>query len=141
TEFLAAKKRLYMTATPRVYVEDSKAKAAKDGIVTYSMDDEHTFGPEFHHLGFGRAVEMGHLSDYKVLILAVDEESVATSFQDLLAREGDMNLDDVARIVGCWNGLSKRGVNGERLSITDDAPMQRAVAFARNIKESKAIAN
>ncbi|MBP5803010.1 DEAD/DEAH box helicase [Microbacterium maritypicum] len=141
TEFLAARKRLYMTATPRVYVEDSKAKAAKDGIVTYSMDDEHTFGPEFHHLGFGRAVEMGHLSDYKVLILAVDEESVATSFQDLLAREGDMNLDDVARIVGCWNGLSKRGVNGERLSITDDAPMQRAVAFARNIKESKAIAN
>lgn len=141
TEFLAAGKRLYMTATPRVYVEDSKAKAAKDGIVTYSMDDEHTFGPEFHHLGFGRAVEMGHLSDYKVLILAVDEESVATSFQDLLAREGDMNLDDVARIVGCWNGLSKRGVNGERLSITDVAPMQRAVAFARNIKESKAIAN
>ncbi|MEZ0139983.1 type ISP restriction/modification enzyme [Microbacterium sp. NRRL B-14842] len=141
TEFLAARKRLYMTATPRVYVEDSKAKAAKDGIVTYSMDDEDTFGPEFHHLGFGRAVEMGHLSDYKVLILAVDEESVATSFQDLLAREGDMNLDDVARIVGCWNGLSKRGVNGERLSITDDAPMQRAVAFARNIKESKAITN
>jgi predicted helicase len=141
TEFLAARKRLYMTATPRVYVEDSKAKAAKDGIVTYSMDDEGTFGPEFHHLGFGRAVEMGHLSDYKVLILAVDEESVAASFQDLLAREGDMNLDDVARIVGCWNGLSKRGVNGERLSITDDAPMQRAVAFARNIKESKAIAN
>ncbi len=140
-DFLRAKKRLYMTATPRVYVEDSKAKAAKNGIVTYSMDDEHAYGPEFHHLGFGRAVEMGHLADYKVLILAVDEESVASSFKDLLAREGDMNLDDVARIVGCWNGLSKRGVNGERLSITDDAPMQRAVAFARNIKESKAIAH
>ena len=140
-EFLKAKKRLYMTATPRIYVEDSKQKAAKDGVAVYSMDDEQTFGPEFHHLGFGRAVEMGHLSDYKVLILAVDEESVAHSFQDLLARDGDLNLDDVARIVGCWNGLSKRGVNGERLSITDDAPMQRAVAFARNIKESKAIAN
>ncbi|KAM9866719.1 hypothetical protein ACIFOC_00484 [Leucobacter aridicollis] len=139
--YLAAKKRLYMTATPRVYVEDSKNKAAKDGILTYSMDDEGQYGPEFHHLGFGRAVEMGHLSDYKVLILAVDEESVASSFQSLLAREGDMNLDDVARIVGCWNGLSKRGVNGEQLSITDTAPMQRAVAFARNIKESKAIAN
>lgn len=141
TDFLKAKKRLYMTATPRIYVEDSKLKAAKDGVAVFSMDDEHTYGPEFHHLGFGRAVEMGHLSDYKVLILAVDEESVASSFQDLLAREGDMSLDDVARIVGCWNGLSKRGINGERLSITDDAPMQRAVAFARNIKESKAIAN
>src|SRR5699024_6481659 len=101
---------------------------------------EATYGPEFHHLGFGRAVEMGHLADYKVLILAVDEESVAASFQTLLAEDGDLNLDDVARIVGCWNGLSKRGVNGERLSITDTAPMHRAVAFARNIKESKATA-
>lgn len=140
-EYLKAAKRLYMTATPRIYVEDSKNKAAKDGVAVYSMDDETTYGPEFHHLGFGRAVEMGHLADYKVLILAVDEESVATSFQDLLANDGDMNLDDVARIVGCWNGLSKRGVNGERLSITDTTPMHRAVAFARNIKESKALAN
>ncbi len=138
--FVAAKKRLYMTATPRIYVEDSKQKAAKDGVVTYSMDNDAVYGPEFHHLGFGKAVEMGHLADYKVLILAVDQESVASSFQDLLAREGDIDLDDVARIVGCWNGLAKRGVNGERLSITDDTPMQRAVAFARNIKESKAIA-
>ncbi|MFI8413644.1 DEAD/DEAH box helicase [Paeniglutamicibacter gangotriensis] len=139
-DFLKAAKRLYMTATPRIYVEDSKNKAAKDGIAVYSMDDTNTYGPEFHHLGFGRAVEMGHLADYKVLILAVDEESVATSFQNLLASDGDLNLDDVARVVGCWNGLSKRGVNGERLSITDNTPMHRAVAFARNIKESKAIA-
>ncbi len=139
-DFIQAHKRLYMTATPRIYVEDSKAKAARDGILTYSMDDEASYGPEFHHLGFGRAVEMGHLADYKVLILAVDEESVASSFQSLLAEDGDLNLDDVARIVGCWNGLSKRGVNGERLSITDTAPMHRAVAFARNIKESKATA-
>lgn len=140
-DFLKAKKRLYMTATPRVYVEESKQKATRDGIVTYSMDDEDSFGPEFHHLGFGRAVEMGHLSDYKVLILAVDEESVASSFQDLLAREGDIDLDDVARIVGCWNGLSKRGVRGKQLSINDSSPMQRAVAFARNIKESRAISH
>lgn len=138
--YLKAAKRLYMTATPRIYVEDSKNKATKDGVTVYSMDDATTYGPEFHHLGFGQAVEMGHLADYKVLILAVDEESVATSFQNLLANDGDLNLDDVARIVGCWNGLSKRGVNGERLSITDQSPMHRAVAFARNIKESKALA-
>lgn len=140
-EFIHANKRLYMTATPRIYVEDSKTKAAQDGVAVYSMDDESTYGPEFHHLGFGRAVELGHLSDYKVLILAVDEASVATSFQRLLSEDGDLNLDDVARIVGCWNGLSKRGVHGQRLAINDDSPMNRAVAFARNIKESKALAD
>lgn len=138
---VAGRKRLYMTATPRIYGEEAKAKADDKGTVLASMDEESVYGPEFHHLGFGRAVEMGHLTDYKVLILAVDEESVATSFQDLLAdADGEMNLDDVAKIVGCWNGLSKRGVNGQQLSITDTAPMHRAVAFARNIKESKALA-
>lgn len=140
-DFIKAKKRLYMTATPRIYVEDARAKANSEGVKTFSMDDEAVYGPEFHHLGFGRAVELGHLSDYKVLILAVDENAVASSFQQLLSEDGDLNLDDVARIVGCWNGLSKRGVNGQRLSITDTAPMHRAVAFARNIKESKALAD
>ncbi|ABK05760.1 type III restriction enzyme, res subunit (plasmid) [Arthrobacter sp. FB24] len=138
--YLRAKKRLYMTATPRIYVQDSKAKAAENDVAVYSMDDVAVYGPEFHHLGFGKAVEMGHLSDYKVLVLAVNEEAVSRSFQGLFQENGDLSLDDAARIVGCWNGLSKRGVNGERLSIGDTSPMNRAVAFARNIKESKKLA-
>lgn len=138
--YLKAAKRLYMTATPRIYVQETKAKASQDDVTMYSMDDEAVYGPEFHHLGFGKAVEMGHLADYKVLVLAVDEEAVSKSFQGLFEENGDLNLDDVARIVGCWNGLSKRGVNGQRLDITDGSPMRRAVAFARNIKESKKLA-
>lgn len=138
--YIKAAKRLYMTATPRIYVQESKAKAAQDDVTVYSMDDEAVYGPEFHHLGFGKAVEMGHLADYKVLVLAVNEEAVSKSFQGLFEENGDLNLDDAARIVGCWNGLSKRGVNGERLEITDSSPMRRAGAFARNIKESKKLA-
>ncbi|MCC3291257.1 type ISP restriction/modification enzyme [Arthrobacter sp. zg-Y1110] len=138
--YLRAGKRLYMTATPRIYVQDSKVKAAENDVAVYSMDDMAVYGPEFHHLGFGKAVEMGHLADYKVLVLAVNEDAVSRSFQGLFEENGDLSLDDAARIVGCWNGLSKRGVNGERLSIGDTAPMNRAVAFARNIKESKKLA-
>lgn len=138
--YIESGKRLYMTATPRIYVQESKTKAAQDNVTVYSMDDEAVYGPEFHHLGFGKAVEMGHLADYKVLVLAVDEESVSKSFQSLFEGNGDLSLDDAARIVGCWNGLSKRGVNGQRLDITDASPMRRAVAFARNIKESKKLA-
>ncbi|WP_433875217.1 DEAD/DEAH box helicase family protein [Sinomonas atrocyanea] len=67
--YLKATKRLYMTATPRIYIQESKAKAAQDDVKVYSMDDPATYGPEFHHLGFGKAVEMGHLSDYEVLVL------------------------------------------------------------------------
>lgn len=138
--YIKSTRRLYMTATPRIYVQESKAKAAEEDVTVYSMDDEAVFGPEFHHLGFGQAVEEGHLADYKVLVLAVDEDAVSRSFQGLFEDNGDLSLDDAARIVGCWNGLSKRGVNGQRLDIGDGRSMGRAVAFARNIKESKKLA-
>ncbi|WP_143739893.1 DEAD/DEAH box helicase [Micrococcus luteus] len=137
---IQAAKRLYMTATPRIYVQEAKAKAAQDQVTVYSMDDESIYGPEFHRLGFGKAVEQGHLTDYKVLILAVDTNAIGASFQQMLADTEGLDLDDAARIVGCWNGLAKRGVDGGRLDEVDAAPMRRAVAFARNIKESKQLA-
>ncbi|MFF2344246.1 type ISP restriction/modification enzyme [Pseudarthrobacter sp. NPDC058119] len=142
--FLRAKKRLYMTATPRIYVQESKTKAAENDVKVYSMDDESTYGPEFHHLGFGEAVQLGRLADYKVLVLAVNEDSVNKTFQQTLQENGELKIEDVAKIVGCWNGLSKRGV---QISAKDEAsaevqlaPMRRAVAFAQNIRESRKIA-
>ena len=103
------------------------------------MDDEDLYGPEFHRLGFGEAVEQGLLTDYKVLVLAVDEESVARTFQAQLSDENnELKLDDAAKIVGCWNGLAKRG-QAEHSFEPDTAPMRRAVAFAGNIKDSKRI--
>ena len=134
-EFVSSKKRLYMTATPRVYGDQTKAKAASADVIVASMDDETVFGEIFHELPFGEAVAQKLLTDYKVLVLAVDEESVSGAFQRQLAREdGEVKLDDVARMVGCWHGLSKRGPQFEG----DTNPMQRAVAFSSTIKQSKA---
>lgn len=98
---IQAAKRLYMTATPRLYLEEAKTKAEQDGVTVYSMDDETTYGPEFHRLGFGKAVEMGHLTDYKVLVLAVDEQAVLDRFGAVISGSGEVNLEDAARIVGC----------------------------------------
>ena len=75
--FIHANKRLYMTATPRIYGDESKAKANSKNAILCSMDDESIYGKEFHNLGFSRAVELGLLSDYKVLVLAVDEAYVS----------------------------------------------------------------
>ncbi|MGK4219004.1 DEAD/DEAH box helicase [Kocuria marina] len=149
--FLRGAKRLYMTATPRVFDESSKRKAQENSVVVASMDDDALFGPEFHRLGFGEAVEGGLLTDYKVLVLAVDEAAITRQFQGLLTDEdGQLNIDDVARMVGCWKGLSTRGTGREGHEGTgDDAaasprggvePMQRAVAFAANIRESARLA-
>ena len=133
-EWVAAKKRLYMTATPRIYGDQTKAKAAENDIFVASMDNEAVFGPVFHELPFGEAVAKKLLTDYKVLVLAVNEDDVSSAFQSQLTSEdGSMSLNDVARMVGCWHGLSKRGPQfGD-----DSKPMQRAVAFSSTIKQSK----
>jgi predicted helicase len=137
--YIQGKKRLYMTATPRIYADSSRSKAEEAGAVLTDMNNAEFFGEEFHRLGFGEAVNIGRLTDYKVLVLAVDETYVSKRFQRLLADENnELTLDDAAKIVGCWNGLSKRALTQDEFRF-DPEPMKRAVAFARNIAESKKI--
>jgi predicted helicase len=145
SDFIKAKRRLYMTATPRLFDDNTKSTAKQNDAVLCSMDDERLYGPEFHRLGFGKAVEQGLLTDYKVLILSVDEQYVATSLQAQLADDNnELTLDDAAKIVGCWNGLAKRSGHAldDGSGFKDGEPsMRRAVAFARNISESKLISD
>ncbi|MEC3894395.1 DEAD/DEAH box helicase [Nocardiopsis sp. LDBS1602] len=139
--YLRADLRLYMTATPRLFNEDTQSAAKAKDAVLCSMDDENLYGPEFHRLGFGEAVEKGLLTDYKVLILNIDQEFLSASLQEQMSQDGELNIDDAARIIGCWNGLAKRaGKTPEGQGFrSGEAPMQRAVAFARNIADSKSI--
>lgn len=132
------KKRLYQTATPRIYGEDALKKAEEMSVVISDMNDEEIYGPEFYRIGFGDAVKKGILTDYKVMVLAVDETAIARRFQAMLANKNDTELefDDVTKIIGCWNGLIKRKSNSNLISHN---PMKRAIAFAGTIRESKLI--
>lgn len=140
-KWVAGRKRVYMTATPKIFNEDTKFQASEKAAVLCSMDDMDTFGPVFYRIGFGEAVEKGLLTDYKVLVLGVSESQIATSFQNLLADESnELAIDDVAKLVGCWNGLAKRRSGELEASFGDDLePMKRAVAFSRSIKDSQKI--
>jgi predicted helicase len=142
-DYICAARRLYMTATPRIFAETVKDKAEQYSAELVSMDDEVRYGPEFHHLSFGDAVERGLLTDYKVLVLTVDESAITAPMQQQLAAEGELHLDDASKIVGCWNGLAKRAgatADGTPNFAADDPPMQRAVAFAKDIAASKQLA-
>lgn len=143
-DYIRAKQRLYMTATPRIYDEKVKEKAEEHSAEIASMDNEELFGPELHRLSFGEAVGMGRLTDYKVLVLTVDQSLVAGPMQSQLAGpNSELNLDDATRIVGCWNGLAKRAgatVDGTGFA-TGESPMRRAVAFAKDIGSSKLVAS
>ena len=126
-----------MTATPRIYGDRAKRKANENLLTIASMDNEQVYGPEFHRLGFGRAIELGILSQYKVVIFNVDQEQIGIDLDSLLSDSTtDINMDNAARMVGCWNGLGKRGASGFDFT-TDPLPAKRAVAFSNTINQSR----
>lgn len=143
-DFLRAVRRIYMTATPRLYTDETKKRAEENSAVLCSMDDRSMYGDEIYRIGFGEAVKQELLSDYKVLILAVGEKDITPTLQKALTREdGTIDADDPSKLIGCINALSKKvlGADEEFVKGSDPLPMRRAVAFCSSIKASKAIAN
>jgi len=139
--FLKGKKRLYMTATPRLYSDDTKSKAAQADAILCSMDDTRLFGEEIYRIGFGEAVERDLLSDYKVLILTLNENDVPPAVQKMITdNESEINTDDASKLIGCINALSKQ-ILGDAgvIKASDPEPMKRAVAFCQSIAVSKKI--
>ncbi|MDR0671503.1 MAG: DEAD/DEAH box helicase family protein [Oscillospiraceae bacterium] len=133
------KLRLYMTATPKLYTEESKAKAAQGYATLCSMDDEEIYGAEIYRIGFGEAVEKGLLSDYKVLIFTVSENDVPAAVQEALAKHSELNVEDTAKLIGCINALSKQILGDTTIAGADPQPMCKAVAFCQSIANSKQI--
>ncbi|NVN03377.1 MULTISPECIES: DEAD/DEAH box helicase [Asaia] len=130
--YLQGQKRLYMTATPRIYGDVAQEKAESDGAIVYGMNNPKIFGPEFHVITFSEAVKRRLLVDYKVVVLAVDEGIVSERLQKLLDDgENGLKVDDAAKIVGCWKALAK--VDMSQDGIDDPEPMKRAVAFCQVI--------
>ncbi|GAA7397643.1 hypothetical protein MM0347_09830 [Helicobacter pylori] len=159
-EHIKAKKRLYMTATPKVYSESSKAKAKESDNVIYSMDDAGIFGEEIYTLNFERAIALDLLTDYKVIILAVRSKnlsgvtnSVNKKISQLEAKGTKLdkkliNNEFVCKIIGTHKGLAKQDIialddkNQEDHNLQnkkDATPSQRAISFCKSIDTSKRI--
>ncbi len=159
-ENIKAKKRLYMTATPKVYSESSKAKAKESDNVIYSMDDAEIFGEEIYTLNFSKAIALDLLTDYKVIILAVRKENLSGVTNSVnkkisqLKAEGTkldkklINNEFVCKIVGTHKGLAKQDLivlddeNKEDHNLQnqyDTTPSQRAISFCKSINTSKNI--
>lgn len=141
-EFIKAKKRLYMTATPRLYDVEAQSKASKNDVPLWSMDDEKHFGKEIHRIGFGEAVERGLLTDYKVIILTLNDKDVPTAVQKMMTNgEAEIKTDDLTKLIGTVNALSKQFLGNQAIKVEgDESPMKRAVAFCGSIANSTNIA-
>ncbi|GHQ09742.1 hypothetical protein VN1212_10650 [Helicobacter pylori] len=159
-ENIQAKKRLYMTATPKVYSESSKAKAKESDNAIYSMDDSGIFGEEIYTLNFEKAIALDLLTDYKVMILAVRKENlsgVTNSVNKKISRleaKGTkldkklINNEFVCKIIGTHKGLAKQDLialddenkkDYDLQNKNDTTPSQRAISFCKSINTSKRI--
>ena len=115
-ERVRADKRLFMTATPKVYGDNVKTRAGEVAAELYSMDDEEKYGPVAYELTFAEAVEKGLLCDYRVVVLAINQDAVpgtrivVTHGTD----ESELDIGDKAKIIGCWRGLATHGEDANR---------------------------
>ncbi|MYI30676.1 MAG: DEAD/DEAH box helicase [Acidimicrobiia bacterium] len=142
-----AQKRLYMTATPRLYTDTAKAKVSKDtrDFDVFSMDDEAVYGPEFYRMSFGEAVEGGHLTDYKVLVIAVAEDPVLENYDDLeMGEDGKLiKLEEAVKLAGCWDALADPTTRTAQGRVTGQINPQdssrRAIAFTNTIRNSQQV--
>lgn len=142
-DVIPAMKRVYMTATPRIFAPEVKNAARQKDAELVSMDDEDLYGPVLYRIGFDEAVRRQLLTDYKVIVLGVSEDEIIEGLQQELADEGrELQVTDVAKLIGCWNALAKRNAGAIAEGFGEDrAPMRRAVAFARDIKTSQGVAS
>ena len=135
-DLVGCKRRLYMTATPKVYSSAAREQASGKLAQLCSMDDEELFGPVLYELGFAAAVEKDLLSDYKVVVLVVPEQEAVVSGRDTTSK-GTVGLDDAGKLIGCWRALAK--VDAGEFPENDRQPMARAIAYCGTIAKSKAI--
>ena len=140
--FIHAEKRLYMTATPKLYKTDFKKDPAANDLTVWSMDDEKIFGTEFYRISFKTAIDKKILSPYKLLIFAVNENEIKASLREKVFDKSKKNftIDNVSLLIGCINALSKRVIEKSKDFLADDlAPMKSAVIFCPKIAYSKEI--
>ncbi|WP_208442204.1 DEAD/DEAH box helicase [Bartonella raoultii] len=136
---ILGKKRLYMTATPRIFSETAKRRADEINAVLASMDDEALFGKQLHHYSFAEAVDNELLTPYKIVVLGIDETYITPAIQKIIANQDrEIDLDDAAKIIGCYRALTK--IDKEAAVDNDDTePMHSALAFCKDINTSKYI--
>ena len=109
-----ARKRVYMTATPRIYGDQAKRKAREDDFTLASMDDESIYGPVAYELSFAAAVDRGLLCDYRVVVLSISEDAIPAYAQGMMSDGSELQMSDIAKIIGCYKGLATHGAMAQR---------------------------
>ena len=150
---LPSKRRLFMTATPRLFTKRVKEKVEAMServgwdVDSYSMDDERWYGPVFHEMSFAEAIEQNLLTDYQVLIVAKDESSLSAELKAKVGDDDSFEIDEAVKLVGVWDALADpttMGPEAAHRAAGEIDPgveyLQTAIAFTNTVKTSEAVA-
>ncbi len=133
---IPARRRLFMTATPRVYTPHLMKAAADSGIDVASMDDEAVFGRVLHRLTFGQAIDKNLLSDYQVVVVGIDDPTYQQMVADRSIVETETGIRSDARSLASHVGLAKAMDRYDlRRVITFHSRVNWASEFARDLSE------
>ena len=140
-------KRLYMTATPRIYGEKAKKNRLEKNpdITITDMNDTEVYGPRFYRLTFRQAVTAGMLCDVRVICLGLPEDiitpEIRTALQELsdetsgAGKPPEIQEYMSALVIGlALNGWIK-DERGERFEVPQQLP--RTLAYANTIRRSE----
>ena len=133
---IKAKRRLYMTATPRIYTDSIKNKAQQKEKEIISMDDESVYGEVFHNLSFHDAVhKYNALSDFKVRVAIMDGDTMDSMIQKSVANdEHQIPLNEKTLMASVWHALQYPDIGDEK------ELLQRIIVFCDMINSSKLFA-
>jgi superfamily II DNA or RNA helicase len=120
-ENIAIQKRIFMTATERFY------KGSKDDII--SMDDDTIYGDTFTKMSFKEAIELGLLSDYKVITIDVQKSEIANFIKEnnLVQLNDKWSKETEARSLASMLALRKA---------MKQFPIKNAVSFHSSIEKA-----
>ena len=119
------KKRLFMTATERLY------RGKSDSII--SMDDSSIYGDTFHLLSFRRAIDIKPpiLSDYRILVITVSKQEIA----DLIKEKADIKISET-RMAGSMDAQSFAALIALRKAMLK-YPIKHAISFHKSIHDAE----
>ena len=134
-----ARKRLFLTATPRTYERSVRRSLETRGLDVSDMNDDEIFGPRLYSLPFGEAIERDLLTDYQVVIIGVPTSEIASyaASRTLVSRADGATTDRSALVaeVATVKAIKKFGL--QRL-ISFHARVSRAESFAKHIGDTAA---
>ncbi|MEV7027532.1 DEAD/DEAH box helicase family protein, partial [Kitasatospora sp. NPDC093558] len=132
---IPARRRLYMTATPKNVADPEDNRELTCEVA--SMDDMSLYGPVVYRISLAESIEQGLLADYRLVVMEIHDEDL----RRILARNSDITPDSeglrvAAAQVALLYAMHKHDL---RRTLSFHTRIRSAEIFAESLPETAAL--